>query len=156
MRKAGHHSGGMDSSNQCSWRGERLCQHGDGVWKVVCAFCAVSQLVTRQSGFSYVKNVPQHNLKMRFKVLLIVPHWRAPHQKPSFIWLLCVSLKWRPPKAKAHHPSLLFDGSCLGAPNKGKKSAERKLDGSCLMRTHGGGTAPRSGGASAIPMEREG
>jgi hypothetical protein len=31
-------------------------------------------------GVFVCKNVPQHNLKMRLKVLLFVPHWRAPHQ----------------------------------------------------------------------------
>ncbi len=55
--------------------GRAVCHHGDGVWKVVCAFCAVSQLTTSQLGSLYVKNVPQHNLKMRLKVLLFVPHW---------------------------------------------------------------------------------
>ena len=67
MRKATHPSGGVDSSNRRYWRGKRLCHHGDGVWKVVCDFCAVSQLVTCQLGSAYVKNVPQHNLKMRLK-----------------------------------------------------------------------------------------
>ncbi len=76
--------------------------------------------------------------------------------KPSYIWLLCVSLKRWPPKAKAHHPSLLFDGLCLGAPNKGKKSGEHKPDGSRSTHTHRRGTVPRSGGTSAIPMEWEG
>ena len=33
--------GGMDSSNPRRWKGERLHHHGDGVWEVVCAFCAV-------------------------------------------------------------------------------------------------------------------
>ena len=41
MRKAAHPSGGMGSSNPCRWRGERLHHHGDGVWKVICAFCEV-------------------------------------------------------------------------------------------------------------------
>jgi hypothetical protein len=72
-------SGGVDSSNSCRWRDGWLCHHGDGVWKVVCAFCAVSQLVTCQLGSPYVKNVSQHNLKMRLKVLLFVPHWSEPH-----------------------------------------------------------------------------
>ncbi len=76
--------------------------------------------------------------------------------KPSCVWLLCVSLKQRPPKAKAHRPSLLFDGLCLGAPNKWKKSSEHKPDGSRPAHTHRRGTAPRSGGASAMPTEREG
>ncbi len=65
MRKAARPSGDVDSSNQHRWRGKQLCHHGDGVWKVVSAFCAVSQLVTHKSGSTYVKNVPQHNLKMR-------------------------------------------------------------------------------------------
>ncbi len=42
--------------------------------------------------------------------------------KPSFVWLLCVLLIRQPPKAKAHHPSLLFDGSCLDTPNKGENA----------------------------------
>jgi hypothetical protein len=79
MSKATHHLGSVDSLNPHRWRGKWPCHHGDGVWKVVRAFCAVSQLMTCQSGFLYVKNVPQHNLKMRLKVLLFVPHWRAPH-----------------------------------------------------------------------------
>jgi hypothetical protein len=78
MRKAVRHLSGVDSLNPHCWRGKRLCHHGDGVWKFVCAFCAVSQLVTCQSRFLYVKNVPQHNLKMRLKVFLFVPHWCAP------------------------------------------------------------------------------
>jgi hypothetical protein len=82
-------SGGMDSSNPRHWRDGRLCHHGDGVWKVICAFCAVSQLVTCQSGSPYVKNVPQHNLKMRLKVLLKVPHWRAPHHS-----MIHAKVKW--------------------------------------------------------------
>ncbi len=52
---------------------------------VVCTLCVVSQLVTCQSGFLYVKNVPQHNLKIRLKVLLFVPNWCVPH-------LLCIVL----------------------------------------------------------------
>jgi hypothetical protein len=79
MRNAVHPSNGVDLSNQRRLRGERLCHHGDSVWKVVCAFWAVSQLVTCQLGSLYVKNVPQHNLKIRLKVLLFVPHWHAPH-----------------------------------------------------------------------------
>jgi hypothetical protein len=74
MRKATCPSGGMDLLNQRRWRGERLCHLGDGVWKIACAFCVVSQLVTHQSGSPYVNKVPQHNLKMRLKVLLFVPH----------------------------------------------------------------------------------
>jgi hypothetical protein len=76
--------------------------------------------------------------------------------KPSCVWLLCVSLKRWPPKAKAHCPSLLFNGSRLGTPNKGKKSGEHDPDGSRPTHTHRRGTAPGSGGASSIPMEREG
>jgi hypothetical protein len=68
----------MDSLNRCRWRGKRLCHHGDGVRKVFYTFCAVSQLVIRQLGSPYVKNVPQHNHKMGLKVLLFVPHWCAP------------------------------------------------------------------------------
>jgi hypothetical protein len=41
MRKAAHPSGGMGSSNPCRWRGERLCHHGDGVCKVICAVYVV-------------------------------------------------------------------------------------------------------------------
>ncbi len=48
-------SGGVDLLNRCRWRCEQLCHHGDGVWKVVCAFCAVSQLMTHQSGSLYLK-----------------------------------------------------------------------------------------------------
>jgi hypothetical protein len=59
MPNAARPSGGMGLSNPRRWRGKRLCHHGDGVWKVVCALCAVSQLVTRQSGSFYVKNVWQ-------------------------------------------------------------------------------------------------
>ncbi len=52
MRKAARPSGGVDSSNLCRWRDGWLCHHGDGVCKVICAFCAVSQLMTHQSGSS--------------------------------------------------------------------------------------------------------
>jgi hypothetical protein len=52
MRKAIRPSGGMDSSNPCCWRGKQLYHYGDGVCKVGCAFCTVSQLVTCQSGSS--------------------------------------------------------------------------------------------------------
>ncbi len=66
MRKAAHPSGGMDSSNPCRWRDGRLCNHGDGVCKVICAFFLCS-----------------HNLWLTSQgllmVLLFVPHWRAPH-----------------------------------------------------------------------------
>jgi hypothetical protein len=81
MRKIARLSGGVDLLNQHHWRGKRLCHHGDGVWKVVCAFCAVSQLMTCQSGSLYVKNVMQHNLKIRLKVILCAPHWLAPYQR---------------------------------------------------------------------------
>jgi hypothetical protein len=50
MHKNAHPSGGVDSSNPCRWRDGWLCHHGDGVCKAICAFCAVSQLVTHQSG----------------------------------------------------------------------------------------------------------
>jgi hypothetical protein len=40
MRKAAHPSGGMDSLNPHCWRDKRLHHHGDGVCKVICAFCA--------------------------------------------------------------------------------------------------------------------
>jgi hypothetical protein len=79
MCKAARPSGGVEPSNQCRCRGGRLCHHDDGVWKVVCDFCAVSQLVTFQSGSWFVKNVRQHNLKMRLKVLLCALHWLAPY-----------------------------------------------------------------------------
>jgi hypothetical protein len=46
MCKAVHPSGGVGSSNPHRWKGEQLCHHGGGVCKVVCAFCAVSKLVT--------------------------------------------------------------------------------------------------------------
>jgi hypothetical protein len=52
MHKAARPSGGMDSSNPHHWRDGQLCHHGDGVCKVICAFYAVSQLVTHQSGSS--------------------------------------------------------------------------------------------------------
>jgi hypothetical protein len=39
---AAHPSGGMGSSNPRRWRGERLQHHGDVVYRVVCAYCAVS------------------------------------------------------------------------------------------------------------------
>jgi hypothetical protein len=79
MRKATHPSSGVGSSNPHHWRSEQLCHHGDGFCKVVCVFCAVSQLMTPQSGSLYVKNVQQHNLKMRLMVLLFAPHWLAPY-----------------------------------------------------------------------------
>ena len=41
MRKATHPLSGMDSSNPCWRRGEWLHHHGDGLWEVVCTFCAV-------------------------------------------------------------------------------------------------------------------
>jgi hypothetical protein len=52
MRKTAHPSGGVDSSNPHRWRDRQLCHYGDVVCKVVCAFCAVLQLVTQQSGSS--------------------------------------------------------------------------------------------------------
>jgi hypothetical protein len=79
MHKALHPSGGVSLSNLHCWRGKWLCHYGDGVCKVVCAFCAALQLVTHQSGLSYVKNVRQHNLKMRFMLLLFASHWLAPY-----------------------------------------------------------------------------
>jgi hypothetical protein len=46
----------------------------------------------------------------------------APTSYPSmlltFSWLLCQSIKWRPPKAWAPSLSLFFDGCCFGTPNK--------------------------------------
>jgi hypothetical protein len=81
MRKDAHPLGGMDSSNPRRWRDGWLCNQGGGVWKVVCDFCVVSQLMTCQSGSPYVKNVPQHSIKMRLKVLLFVPHWHASHPR---------------------------------------------------------------------------
>ena len=42
MSKTAHPSGGMGSSNPRRWRGEQLQHHGDVVYHVVCAFCAVS------------------------------------------------------------------------------------------------------------------
>jgi hypothetical protein len=74
MHKAAHPSSGVGSSNPHRWRGKQLCHQGDGVCKVLCAFCVVLQLVTPQSGSLYVKNVLQHNLKMRLIVLLCVHH----------------------------------------------------------------------------------
>jgi hypothetical protein len=81
MRKAAHPLGGVGSSNPHLWRGEQLYRHGDGVYKVDCAFCAVLQLVTPLSGSSYVKHVRQHNLKMRIMVLLYAQLQLAPYQK---------------------------------------------------------------------------
>jgi hypothetical protein len=40
MRKAACPSGGVDSLNPSRWRGKGLHHHGDGVCKVICAFCA--------------------------------------------------------------------------------------------------------------------
>jgi hypothetical protein len=40
MRKAARHLGGVDSSNPSHWRGKQLHHHGDGVFEVICAFCA--------------------------------------------------------------------------------------------------------------------
>jgi hypothetical protein len=45
MLKAAHPSGGVGSLNPHCLRGKRLCHHGDGVFMVVCAFCAVLQLM---------------------------------------------------------------------------------------------------------------
>jgi hypothetical protein len=77
MHKAANPSGGVGSSNPHRWRGEQLCRHGDSVCKVVCAFCAVSQLMTYQSWSLYVKNKRKHNLKMRLMVSYFDPHWHA-------------------------------------------------------------------------------
>ncbi len=77
MCKVAHPTGSVGSSNPHCWRGEQLCHHGDGVWEVFCDFCAISWFLTPQSGSLYVKNVWQHNLKVRLIVLLFVPHWLA-------------------------------------------------------------------------------
>jgi hypothetical protein len=42
-----------------------------------------------------------------------------PPPTPSFGWLLCIIIEWRPPKPSAPPISQFFDGCHFGAPNKG-------------------------------------
>ncbi len=49
---------------------------------------------------------------------------------PSSIWLLFILIKRRPPKAKAHPLSLLFDASYFTSPSKQTNNSERNPDGS--------------------------
>ncbi len=109
MHKAARPSGGMDSSNWHRWRGKPLYHHGDSVWNVVCAFFVVSQLATHQWGSLYVKNVRQHNLKMRLKVSLCAPHWLAPYRTLCTRWrteslaactYVTARCPWRPPASQ--------------------------------------------------------
>ncbi len=53
MWKAACPLGSMDSMNPRCWRGKWLHHHGGGVCKVPVACCALSQLVSHQSWFSY-------------------------------------------------------------------------------------------------------
>ncbi len=70
-------STGMDSSNSCRWRGERLHHHGDGVCEVVGAFYVVLQFVL-------CRRVSRNNPKVGLEALLCSPLRLAPHLTHSY------------------------------------------------------------------------
>jgi len=61
----------------------------------------------------------------------------SPPRTPTFGWLLCSPMKWRPSKAQAPSLSLFFDASPFGAPNKGADDGERTPDAARLPWAHG-------------------
>ncbi len=110
MRNVAHPSGGMGSSNPCRWRGERLHHHGDGVWKVICAFFVVfdSWLVGRTHP-AYVLEVLQSE----------------PHRLASYHWGYGTSLGG--PLCNTHNPILrLFSCTCLHTTSEDNQTRPRK------------------------------
>ncbi len=79
MHKATHPSGGVvhqiHTAGGASYSATMVMVFA----RLFVLFCAVSQFMTPQSGSLYVKNVRQHNLKMRLMVLLFVQYWHAPY-----------------------------------------------------------------------------
>ncbi len=74
---------------------------------------------------------------------------------PMFGWLLCLT-KWRPPKAKTPSLSLFFEGSHFDAPSKGTSHGDHETRHRAFAVEPWGVAAPRFGGATALPMEKEG
>ncbi len=60
MRKAARHSGGVDSSNPCCWRGKRLHRHGNDV----CCVFMLCDAVSSGCCHSYVKKC--QNITLRY------------------------------------------------------------------------------------------
>ena len=78
MCKAAHPLGGKGSSNPRCWRGERLPHHGDGVSKVICAFCVVfdSWLVSRMRRTNIMGHPGLHHTYWVFTLKLWM-YWHA-------------------------------------------------------------------------------
>ncbi len=75
MRKATHPSGGVDSSNPCRWRGERLHHHDGGVCWIFVLLWIDSWCLKPIVCKKWHKN----NLKMRLTALLFDPPRHTPH-----------------------------------------------------------------------------
>ncbi len=75
MRKATHHSDGVDSLNPRCWRGKRLHHHDGGV----CWLFVLLWMDSWRHELIVCKKWYKNNLKMRLTVLLFDPPRRAPH-----------------------------------------------------------------------------
>jgi hypothetical protein len=75
---------------------------------------------------------------------------------PTLGWLLCRPFKFWPLKAKATPIALLFDGVCVGIPNKGtdRGTAKNRRGEPCMDSLKD--TAPRVGAVAAVAMAIEG
>ncbi len=94
---------------------------------------------------------PPHTFRHNWVSSIMIPSPLT----PTFGWLLRLTSKQRPPKPEIPFLSLFFEGSCYGAPSKGPAVAiMHPPPGACCGPW--GVTAPRFGGATALPMEREG
>jgi hypothetical protein len=75
---------------------------------------------------------------------------------PTSGWLSRLTSERRPPNAETPSLSLIFDGSCFGAPSKRTSRGNREPATGRLLWTHGELLCHDFGGATALPMEREG
>ncbi len=75
---------------------------------------------------------------------------------PTFSWLLHLTSKQRPPKAKTPSSSLIFWWVGFWCPKQGNQPWRLQTRHQVLAVDPWGVMAPRFGGATALPMEREG
>ena len=66
----------VDPSTPHCWRGERLRHHGCGVFAAWCGVVAACRI---SSSSLYVEKCYKITSRKRLRMLLSVPHWRAPN-----------------------------------------------------------------------------
>ncbi len=77
--------------------------------------------------------VPPHTFHCNCVSSIMIPSLLT----PTFGWLLHLTSKRRPPKAKTPSLSLFFNGSCFGAASKGTSRGDRKPATGHLLWNHG-------------------